>query len=484
VGDYFQLRAVGANFYGVFSAYNQPTPANFPSHVYYQRNVKLSNGLLRNNFTLPSSGTLYNVAGTAPVTPSIDPFFFYGIAPSYFPVYPISPAFPFQWTSALAIANPLDPFFGINHFVWPVLPGDAPPLQLEASPVLGPSANWITQSNNIIQTNGQFEFAPDMTQPGQFFRLSQNVASGQFPIFTAVDDNGSLSPSGILTNAGLTSQTFITTTSNNYAVANWYLDGTVVASNTPTLTVSNISAEHTLLVTFEPTNDIAVSLTAVALVPGPALVTNAFIYEVDIANTGLGTVTGVTMTNILDPNVSFVSATTSQGTVTNSGNLVTASVGTLSNSASAAVIITVIPNVETNIFDTVTVACDQFEPDLANNTATANTTVITPVSIAANPTNQSVSTGDTATFSVTAAGTPPFVYQWLFNNTLLDGATNATLTLTNVTVANAGTYTAEAFQIPGPEDVQQTNSTPATLTVDGMLVIQNNARPNKGKPIR
>lgn len=489
VGDYFNLRAVGANFYGVFSAYNDPSqPKNFPCLAYYQRNVKFNGtSIIDHNFTLKVPGTLYNATATAPVTNSIDPFFFYDIASQWVPDTNVVGTGTLGSGGSSHLSE-LAPPSGNNPFVWPVLPADEPPLQLESSPLLGSGANWTIQSNNIIQTNGQFEFAPVMNQPSQFFRISQNVASGQFPIFTVADNNGSLSPGDLLTNAGFSSQTFTATPSNNYVVANWYLDGAVVASNTPTLTVSNISTEHTLLVTFEPTNDIAVSLTALPLVPGPALITNTFIYEVDIGNSGFATVTGVTMTNILDPNVSFVSATATQGTVTNSGNLVTADIGTLSNSASASVIITVIPNIETNITDTVNVACDQFEPDLANNTATATTSVMTPVSIVEDLTNEAASTGDTVTFSITTAGTPPIVYQWFFDGEVLDGATNASLTISNVTVANAGTYAVSAYQIPGPEDIEEADGTPATLTVDGMLVLENIAGANnnafKRRPIR
>src|SRR5437667_9891939 len=46
--------------------------------------------------------------------------------------------------------------------------------------------------------------------------------------------------------------------------------------------------------------------------------------------------------------------------------------------------------------------------------------------------------GTAATFFVTATGTPPLVYQWLFNSTIaLANATNAGLILTNVQSFNA-----------------------------------------------
>jgi hypothetical protein len=64
-----------------------------------------------------------------------------------------------------------------------------------------------------------------------------------------------------------------------------------------------------------------------------------------------------------------------------------------------------------------------------------------PPSITIQPTNQTVTTGGTAAFNVTASGTPPLRYQWNFNGTNIAGATNTTLTLTNVQASQAGNYT-------------------------------------------
>jgi hypothetical protein len=69
--------------------------------------------------------------------------------------------------------------------------------------------------------------------------------------------------------------------------------------------------------------------------------------------------------------------------------------------------------------------------------------------IVSQPTNQTVGVGGTAIFWVVAAGTAPLSYQWLFNGTNLDGATNATLALTNVQPAQAGNYSAQVTNILG-----------------------------------
>lgn len=57
------------------------------------------------------------------------------------------------------------------------------------------------------------------------------------------------------------------------------------------------------------------------------------------------------------------------------------------------------------------------------------------------PTNVTVITGQSASFSTQASGTAPLAYQWFFNtNTPLATATNAVLNLTNVQAVDAGTY--------------------------------------------
>lgn len=54
--------------------------------------------------------------------------------------------------------------------------------------------------------------------------------------------------------------------------------------------------------------------------------------------------------------------------------------------------------------------------------------------------DQQANLGETAMFSVTAAGEAPFTYQWRLNGSDITGETNAALTVTNVRPAVAGTY--------------------------------------------
>jgi hypothetical protein len=70
----------------------------------------------------------------------------------------------------------------------------------------------------------------------------------------------------------------------------------------------------------------------------------------------------------------------------------------------------------------------------------ANLVVFDPPIILSQPTNLTVTLTSNATFSVIASGSPVLRYQWNFNGTNIAGATNTSLTLTNVQLNQAGSY--------------------------------------------
>jgi hypothetical protein len=80
--------------------------------------------------------------------------------------------------------------------------------------------------------------------------------------------------------------------------------------------------------------------------------------------------------------------------------------------------------------------------------------------ITTQPQNQIVNQGATATFNVVATGQGTLGYQWFFNGTSMNAATNATLTISNVRATNDGAYTVTVNNASG-----STTSLPATLTV-------------------
>ncbi len=81
--------------------------------------------------------------------------------------------------------------------------------------------------------------------------------------------------------------------------------------------------------------------------------------------------------------------------------------------------------------------------------------------ITAHPTNRTVVEGSSVTFSVTATGSAPLMYQWRRDATAISGATNSTLILTNVQLSQAGDYSAVVSNAFGV-----VTSEVATLTVN------------------
>jgi hypothetical protein len=57
------------------------------------------------------------------------------------------------------------------------------------------------------------------------------------------------------------------------------------------------------------------------------------------------------------------------------------------------------------------------------------------------PLDQVAALGGSATFTVTAIGTPPLAFQWRLSGVDIAGATSAALTINNVSAANVGEYT-------------------------------------------
>ena len=80
--------------------------------------------------------------------------------------------------------------------------------------------------------------------------------------------------------------------------------------------------------------------------------------------------------------------------------------------------------------------------------------------IVQSPSSLVVTQGQTARFTVQAGGGEPLFYNWLLNDALLPGATNATLSLTNVGPSAAGSYVARVTNLVG-----SARSAAATLAV-------------------
>ncbi|WP_300932778.1 immunoglobulin domain-containing protein [Prosthecobacter sp.] len=96
--------------------------------------------------------------------------------------------------------------------------------------------------------------------------------------------------------------------------------------------------------------------------------------------------------------------------------------------------------------------------------------VTVPPTVLIPPADQTRLTSQTAAFTVSASGTPPYSYQWykdgvlLANGVRISGATTATLTVSSLTVTDAGDYTVELGNC-----TDMTLSDPGHLTVTPVI---------------
>ena len=114
--------------------------------------------------------------------------------------------------------------------------------------------------------------------------------------------------------------------------------------------------------------------------------------------------------------------------------------------------------------------------DLAGSVTSSNATltVIDPPVVTSQPVSETNWATTTATFAVSATGTTPFTYQWYFGTNVLtnggniSGATNSSLTVSNVLAVNAGQY---LVSIANPA-ATVTSSNAALVVIDPWITNQ------------
>jgi uncharacterized repeat protein (TIGR01451 family) len=98
-------------------------------------------------------------------------------------------------------------------------------------------------------------------------------------------------------------------------------------------------------------------------------------YTVTVTNNGPNAASGVTVIDQLPPSVTFVSATPTQGTCGESGEIVTCDLGTLGGGASSTINIVVKPTMPGTITNTATVSASTPDPNGDNNSDSEATSV-------------------------------------------------------------------------------------------------------------
>ena len=112
--------------------------------------------------------------------------------------------------------------------------------------------------------------------------------------------------------------------------------------------------------------------------PDPIVGGQPLTFTAVVNNAGPNAATNVLLNDAIPAGVNFVSASASQGTVSLGSGQVTATLGTLSNGASATVIIALRPITPGTLTNSVVVFGNDYDPNVTNNTATTTTTVTQP----------------------------------------------------------------------------------------------------------
>jgi len=152
----------------------------------------------------------------------------------------------------------------------------------------------------------------------------------------------------------------------------------------------------------------SVDLKVAVFEPGDPLRTGVpFTYTITVTNFGPTNATSVVVTDTLPANVSYVTATTSQGTISHSSGVVTVNLGTLNLLSTASINLTVQPTATGSALNTAAVSTPVFDHDPANNTASISTFLgIADVSATVTDTPDPIVAGQllTVTYAVSNAG--------------------------------------------------------------------------------
>ncbi len=152
---------------------------------------------------------------------------------------------------------------------------------------------------------------------------------------------------------------------------------TATAANVvPSLTTNTASA--TVVVANANSADMAIVKTGT---PNPVTEGTPLTYTLTVTNNGPASATNVTVTDTLPSVVTYLSTSTTQGSCSEAGGTVSCLLGTMANAATATVSILTLPGTPGTVSNTATVAADQTDPNLTNNTSTQSETITYPTRI-------------------------------------------------------------------------------------------------------
>jgi uncharacterized repeat protein (TIGR01451 family) len=217
-------------------------------------------------------------------------------------------------------------------------------------------------------------------------------------------------------------------------------DTASVSASNPDPNTSNNSATVTgSVVNNNPNADLSVSPSG----PTSANEGNTITYTVTVNNAGPSSATGTTLTDTLGSILNFKSATTTQGTFSVSGGVVTFSIGTIASGGSVTVTVTAQAVEDGSTSNSASVTSSSPDPNTGNNSGSVSTSVAEGSISVSGPIRtrqQTLTNFQVATFTHASAVEPTSAFSATIN--WGDGTTSAgTIGLSGSTYTVTGSHT-------------------------------------------
>ena len=254
----------------------------------------------------------------------------------------------------------------------------------------------ITLVNNGPNAAGGVVMTDTLPTGSIFVSINQTTGADAF---TFAQSGGTITASAGANIASGSSDTFslIVLAPTSLAPGANFSDTASVSSSTADSNTTNNTATVTGTIVGPPA-DLSVANT------GPATATEGgnITYTVTVTNGGPNPGTGVVLTDTLGANLKFVSATTSQGIISQSSGVVTVNIGTINFPGSVTLTVTAQALEDGTLTNSASVTATSADSNSANNSAAASTSVAEPAIVVSAPvttTSKSLSNFTVATFT-------------------------------------------------------------------------------------
>jgi uncharacterized repeat protein (TIGR01451 family) len=309
-----------------------------------------------------------------------------------------------------------------------------------SSVTAGTNATYTITITNNGPNAAQGVVLSDLLPTGSNF-VSMTQTAGT-DAFTFGQSGGNVSETATGTIASGSSDTFSLVVAAPSSLGNgapFNDTASVNATNPDPNTANNTATVTGTVVNNNPNADVAVSVSG----PSTGNEGDTVTYNITVTNLGPAGATGVVLTDTLGSLLNYVSATSSQGTFSQSGGVVTFTIGSIASGGTVTATVTAQAIEDGSTSDATSVTSTSPDPNSANNSASVTTSFAEPainVSGRITTRNRTLTNFQTATFTHANGVEPPSAFAATIN--WGDGTTSpGTISLSGTTYSVKGSHT-------------------------------------------